>query len=38
MTFGDYVITEADKAEIVTMTKQAIFTYNVATGRLDITV
>jgi hypothetical protein len=33
-----YVLTNADKEEIVTMTKQAVFSYDSSTGRLDITV
>lgn len=34
----DYVITEADKAEIATAVKNAIFVFDSTTGRLDITV
>ena len=34
----DYVLTAADKEEIATAVKTAIFTFNSSTGRLDITV
>lgn len=34
----DYILTEDDKAEIVTTVKEAIFVFDPATGRLDITV
>lgn len=34
----DYVLTDADKEEIATAVKTAIFTFNSSTGRLDITV
>lgn len=34
----DYVLTDADKEEIATAVKLVIFTFDAATGRLDITV
>lgn len=34
----DYVLTDADKEEIATAVKSVIFTFDAATGRLDITV
>lgn len=34
----DYVLTTADKNEIATVVKNAVFSFNASTGRLDITV